>query len=429
MKLKAFIVASFFVHVAGAFALWFYYNKPSGLAPRPVKFLDQGKNDHPLPDSFTNEEEAPGRSIPLKGGPNQEQKTSLKPKPLKKQALKKKKASKPGASKEKAPSNANASPVAVAQSDTKTDKGLKPLPEDLKGGELENNDLKEKAPSNTDASPVDVAQSDAKADKGLKPLPEDLKGELENNDLKEKAPSNADASPVAVAQSDATADKGLEPLPEDLKGELENNDLKEKTPSNADASPVVEAQPDDTSDSPVPVYDFMADQEPADLSPADQKSKTGLESDDKSPKGEEEVSDPAPVSTKEEISPELKSSADRAENNTSSKKKPLPPTQQIKDFSVLKQKIGNRPLHYPDFARREGMQGTVSVLFYVTPQGLVDQIHLESSSGHSQLDNFVLQRVSDYEFLPGQESWIRYKIPFTLKGIEVEMLRLREADE
>ena len=73
------------------------------------------------------------------------------------------------------------------------------------------------------------------------------------------------------------------------------------------------------------------------------------------------------------------------------------------------------------------MQGTVSILFSVTEHGLVDVIELESSSGHSELDNFVLRTIARYEFLPGQgPSRVRYKVPFILEGEEVEYLRLRE---
>ena len=99
---------------------------------------------------------------------------------------------------------------------------------------------------------------------------------------------------------------------------------------------------------------------------------------------------------------------------------------QIKKFQDIKQKRGNIPLDYPDVARRAGMEGTVSVLFFVTQQGLVEQIQLESSSGHSKLDNFVLRTLSRYEFLPGQETWVRYNIPFILEGEEIERLKLRE---
>ena len=99
---------------------------------------------------------------------------------------------------------------------------------------------------------------------------------------------------------------------------------------------------------------------------------------------------------------------------------------QIKNFQDLQQKRGNTPLNYPDFARRAKMEGTVSVLFFVTQQGLVEQIQLESSSGHSELDNFVLRTLSRYEFFPRQETWVRYNIPFILEGEEIERLKLRE---
>ena len=100
--------------------------------------------------------------------------------------------------------------------------------------------------------------------------------------------------------------------------------------------------------------------------------------------------------------------------------------QSFQPFHSLKQKLGNPSLSYPDFARREGMQGTVSAVFFVTPQGLVDQIQLESSSGHSELDNFVIRTLAQYEFFPNQDTWVRYKIPFILKGVKVDRLRLRQ---
>ena len=100
----------------------------------------------------------------------------------------------------------------------------------------------------------------------------------------------------------------------------------------------------------------------------------------------------------------------------------------IKNLSELQQKPGNPALEYPDFARREGMQGEVSVIFYVNTEGLIEQIQLESSSGHPELDNFVIRRLSAYEFLD-RELWARFKKNFILKGEELEMLRLRTLDE
>lgn len=97
----------------------------------------------------------------------------------------------------------------------------------------------------------------------------------------------------------------------------------------------------------------------------------------------------------------------------------------FKLFQSLKQKRGNNPLIYPDFARRGGMEGTVSVAFFVSEQGLVDQIQLLSSSGHAELDNYVLRELARYEFLPGQESWVQHQIPFKLEGEEKEYEKLR----
>ena len=128
---------------------------------------------------------------------------------------------------------------------------------------------------------------------------------------------------------------------------------------------------------------------------------------------------------KQKTSKNLPTTSTISEKNTKAKKESSSSTNQIKKFSNLKQKLGNTSLFYPDFARRAKMQGTVSVLFFVTKQGLVEQIQLESSSGHSKLDNFVLQTMARYEFFPNQESWVRHKIPFVLKGEEVERLKLR----
>ena len=91
--------------------------------------------------------------------------------------------------------------------------------------------------------------------------------------------------------------------------------------------------------------------------------------------------------------------------------------------------MGNPSFYYPDFARRKGMQGTVSVLFFLNSQGLVDQIRLESSSGYSELDEFVLKVLARYEFFPDQEAWIRYKVRFILEGEEIEYPGLRTIEK
>ena len=98
----------------------------------------------------------------------------------------------------------------------------------------------------------------------------------------------------------------------------------------------------------------------------------------------------------------------------------------FKSFLNVKQREGNPNLNYPKKARQIKAQGSLSLIFYLTSDGLVDKIQIESSSGHSELDNSVMQTFARYKFLPNQEGWVRHKVDFKLKGEEVEFLRLRE---
>lgn len=110
------------------------------------------------------------------------------------------------------------------------------------------------------------------------------------------------------------------------------------------------------------------------------------------------------------------------EEEPCSKEKPLA-------FSLLEQKPGNPALSYPELARRLEMEGTVSLLFFVDEKGLVEKIQLSQSSGHSELDNYVLRRLSQYRFLENKPCWTSYKQTFVLKGEEKELLRLRVEDK
>lgn len=96
----------------------------------------------------------------------------------------------------------------------------------------------------------------------------------------------------------------------------------------------------------------------------------------------------------------------------------------FKKLSQVRQKPGNPSLEYPDFARRKAQQGEISVTFYINDQGLTEQIQLERSSGHAELDNFVIRHLSKHEFLD-KNTWVRFRRNFILKGEEVERLKLR----
>ena len=93
-------------------------------------------------------------------------------------------------------------------------------------------------------------------------------------------------------------------------------------------------------------------------------------------------------------------------------------------FDKLKQKPGNPILYYPDFARREGMQGHLVVRFFIDENGFVDQLNLEKSSGHSRLDNFILHLFSSYQF-KDKNIWVRFDQVFKLEGEEKEFSRLK----
>ena len=97
----------------------------------------------------------------------------------------------------------------------------------------------------------------------------------------------------------------------------------------------------------------------------------------------------------------------------------------FKSFSLMKLKQGIKLLEYPLSARRAKQQGTVSVIYFVTKTGFIEKLQLQSSSGHRELDNFVLRSLSRYEFKPNQSSWVRHKVEFVLEGEEEETLKLR----
>ncbi len=146
---------------------------------------------------------------------------------------------------------------------------------------------------------------------------------------------------------------------------------------------------------------------------------------------------PPPLKTAELESPSVapakntspsQKSTDISESSQTTPSEKAVPEEPVLNFQGKKQKRGNPPLSYPDFARRAGMQGTVSISFFVTGRGLVEQIQLEKSSGHTELDNFVIQTLARYEFLPDQEGWVQQDIPFVLKGEEVEFLQLRQEE-
>ena len=59
---------------------------------------------------------------------------------------------------------------------------------------------------------------------------------------------------------------------------------------------------------------------------------------------------------------------------------------------------------YPSLARRRNWQGTVILSVSVSAKGWVNSATIETSSGHTLLDNSALKTVASWQFLPGTES-------------------------
>jgi len=87
----------------------------------------------------------------------------------------------------------------------------------------------------------------------------------------------------------------------------------------------------------------------------------------------------------------------------------------VKDISEVRQVPGNVPPAYPVEDRRARREGEVVVLAYVTPNGLVSQCLLDSTSGSDAMNQSVMESVKRYRFQPGQPSWVRVPFRFALK--------------
>ena len=58
------------------------------------------------------------------------------------------------------------------------------------------------------------------------------------------------------------------------------------------------------------------------------------------------------------------------------------------------------PPAYPRIAERRGWTGTVVLLIDVAPDGTVTEVHIESSSGHTVLDDAAVRAVMEWRFAP-----------------------------
>ena len=403
MNLKSFLIASLIIHIIGAIVLYFYYN-PITFAPKPVEIIGEEQD---------LEEElklSPKKSKPKKFFSNKQKKSARKKaltkvrKKTKAVSIKKKldpiltqqalsDAKDPSPKKQESFTETTDSPTAVELQELKEDETEVVdvnLDEKIANSEVVDVNLDDKI---ANSKVVDVNLDDKIANSEVVDV--NLDDKSDNSKVVDVNLDDKSNNP------DARADLKLEELEEVEEAEEEPVDFVE---SKAPSQEVKNSYPDDKKDSSSKLKDKL------DLEKTEIDSKTLNEN-------YEEL---------EEENPESSIKEDNSRTEQIQENQVQEEDNSIKTFTSLKQKLGNPPLSYPDFARREGIQGEVSILFFVTEQGLVDKIQLESSSGHSELDNFVLRTIARYEFLPNQETWVRYKIPFILKGEEEELLRLRQ---
>lgn len=404
MNLKSFIIASLIIHVVGAVVLYFYYN-PIQLAPdsKPLlveeELMGEAKNVPPAPKF-----QAPAQHTKkqIQAPKKQNVKRTKRKNYTGKKDLKK-------SSKNSSKNNENISAVKKVQpkenkADSKPEIIL--LEDDEETLKPETALLED----NEEESTVEEALSEAK-----EPVQETKEESLETKDspvklslqeIQSESTKTNDKALVLAEQNQKDNKEVSNPSPSANKSSDPSETFKTNNPTETLPLPKQAQAPTLKNNNAVQMIEMEEIEEP--------------EEELAKPRTEEKLdSNPKEKRTAVESSEHLKNPPNSPAKKSSS-------TTAIQDFHNLRQKMGNPSLSYPDFARRKNMEGTVSIIFFVNPQGLVDKIQLESSSGHSELDNFVIRTIARYEFFPQQEGWFRYKIPFILEGEEIERLRLRE---
>ena len=82
--------------------------------------------------------------------------------------------------------------------------------------------------------------------------------------------------------------------------------------------------------------------------------------------------------------------------------------------------LGSRPPDYPQAAKQQGWQGTVSIYFTVLPDGTIKKVFVEQASPHQVLDEAAKRCLADWRFSPlpagnSAEQWGVLTIVFRLR--------------
>jgi protein TonB len=77
--------------------------------------------------------------------------------------------------------------------------------------------------------------------------------------------------------------------------------------------------------------------------------------------------------------------------------------------------------HYPDSARRQGIQGVTLLEFEVLADGRVGDIQIARSAGHPDLDRAAVEAVKKWRFEPARRGsrptavWVTLPVRFELR--------------
>jgi protein TonB len=84
--------------------------------------------------------------------------------------------------------------------------------------------------------------------------------------------------------------------------------------------------------------------------------------------------------------------------------------------------LSNPPPAYPRRARRDGIEGTVTLKVLVTAAGTPGEVKIEVSSGSESLDRAALNAVRAWQFVPARraeeavDAWVRVPVVFRLES-------------
>ena len=76
---------------------------------------------------------------------------------------------------------------------------------------------------------------------------------------------------------------------------------------------------------------------------------------------------------------------------------------------------------YPESARRQGVEGIVLLKMRITEQGRVEDVQVERSAGHSDLDQAAMEAVKHWHFEPARRAgeavavWVIIPVEFKIQ--------------